>query len=379
MIKKINILEPYLENNEKINLINCLKKNEISTFGRYIPLLEKEASKLTKCKYSIAVSSGSSGLLMSFKTIKKFNKNEIIITQSYTFTATTNSIWHSGFQPMLFDIDKKTLSLDVNKLENYFKKNTFQKNGLVYDKKNKKRISAVCLVLTFSILADVKKFSQICKKYRLKLIIDAACALTINNNKIKLNDYADIVIYSLNGNKSLTSGGGGIVCCKNKNDFKKIKLLSTNAKVDKLPYTYSDFGFNNRMTNLHAAIGYAQLKKFKNIIKKKSIIQKQYKENLKGNNYYSYPSIKGLFWLNFIIFKKTIYIKKAIKNLRKYKINVNFFWKPMHLQSYKSQFIIQNQELTNQLWNKVLVLPSSLNLEENQIKFISKVINKMKI
>ena len=152
---------------------------------------------------------------MSFKSLK-IKEGDIVLTQSYTFGATINSIVHAGGNPFLFDIYEKTLSINLEQVENYLIKDTYKKGNFYFDKKTKKRVYCICPVLSFSIVPDLKKLKHISKKYNLKIILDAASALGSKFYKKSLENFSDIVVYSFNGNKSYTSGGGGIISTNNK-------------------------------------------------------------------------------------------------------------------------------------------------------------------
>ena len=150
---KISLSIPFIDFNEKKLILNSIKNNEISTFGRNVAVFEKKISRLTGGKFNLALNSGSSALLIAFKSLG-LKKDDLVITQSYTFTATTNSIIHSGGIPWLFDIDEENLSIDINKVRESLVKNCFKKGKFYFHKKNKKRIFAICPVFTLSIIQE---------------------------------------------------------------------------------------------------------------------------------------------------------------------------------------------------------------------------------
>ena len=144
---------------------------------------------------------------MAFKSIG-IKKDEIIITQSYTFTATTNAIILNNSIPLLLDISLNDLNLDLIKLEEFLKNETFRKKNFIFHKKTKKKITCVCLVLTLGIIPNLDKINFIRKKYKLKIVLDGACALVNKYKKNKLKKNFDAAVYSLNGNKNFTAGAG---------------------------------------------------------------------------------------------------------------------------------------------------------------------------
>ena len=374
--KMIKIYEPNLSKKEKYFLNDAFDKNEISTFGEYPHKFEKKINSISKSKYALGVTSGSVGLYLAFKTLNA-KRDDIILAPSYTFAATINAIIHVGCQPYLFDISKDTFCLDLDVVENFLQKETIKKKNNYYYKKNKKKIFAICVVLTFSIIPYLKRIKKISKKYNLKIVLDAACALGAFYNRKSLTTYSDIVIYSFNGNKSFTSGGGGAVCTDKLNLFKKSKLLATNAKKVNQIYKYSFPAHNFGISNLHAAIGYGQLNRYQNIIKKKRVIQLNYenKINFKNKNiigllpkslYSNHP-----FWINFIILKNKIIVLNLIKKFKKIGVKTNFFWQPMHSQFSSYHFLKGSMKNTNYFANRILPLPSTPNLTKiNQSKII---------
>ena len=256
----INLNIPNLSKLEKKFVYHSLNKNEISTYGTNVLKLEKNLHKYTGAKYNLAITSGSSGLILSYLS-SGIVDNDLVIMPSYTFAATANSIYHAGGIPWFFDIDESTFCLDLKQIERVLNKTTFQRNKQCFLKKNKQRVFAITPVFTFGLLPNLAELKKIAKKYNLKIIADAACALGSKfDNKHHIN-YTDISIFSLNGNKSFTAGGGGIFSTNNKKIYTIAKSLATNCKTKN--YNYNNIGFNLRITNLHASVALAQLIRFK--------------------------------------------------------------------------------------------------------------------
>ena len=357
---KISLSIPFIDFNEKKLILNSIKKNEISTFGSNVSNFEKNIAKLTGGKYNLALNSGSSALLIAFKSVG-LKKNDLVITQSYTFTATTNSIIHSGGIPWLFDIDKENLSIDINNVKAKLAQNCFKKGKFYFHKLTKKRVFAICPVFTLSIIPRIDKLKSLAKQYNLKIIFDAACAINSKFQKKDIVNFSDITTFSFNGNKSLTTGSGGLICTNNKFLYNKSKLISENGKY-KSSYEYSDIGYNLRMNNLNAAIGIGQIKKFKKIKQKKGMISKKYQTLVDEDLAKPLPKpwySKHLTWINCLILTNPLEVKKIINLLKRSNIETKYFWKPMHLQKIKDNFIIEkNMKNTNYVWKRILHLPS---------------------
>ena len=375
-MNKITLFEPNITNLEKKIVQESLNKNQISTYGYFNKLLENEINKLTGSSYSLATNSGSSALFVAFKSIG-VKENEIIITQSYTFTATTNAILLNNSIPLLLDISKENLCLDLIHLESFLKNETFKNKKFTYHKKTKKKISCICIVLTLGIIPDLNKFKILSKKYNLKIVLDAACAIGHKFNGKKLSSFCDIVTYSLNGNKNITAGAGGILSTEKSKYYNFATKYSNNGKIMNA-YNYKIIGFNLRMSSLNAAVGLAQMKRYKNIYSKKNIIRQNYSKLLSPLKLFNcnFKWGKYLPWMNFMILQKKSHKTTIIRKLRQKNFMVNNFWLPMHKQPTRKNFLLTEYKNTNYVYDRILVLPSSTFLKLNILKKISKIINK---
>jgi len=375
----IKILEPSIGFNEKKEVLKALEKKEISTFGNFSKVFTKKVQKINKSVFNIALTSGSVALYLANK-ICVADDNNIIIAPSYTFIATISSIVNMGATPWLFDISSKNLCIDIDQLEKFMKHKTFKKKNYYFSKKTNQKISVINLVLTFSIIPDLQRIKKFAKKYNLKVVIDAACAFGSKFNNKPLTDFADIVVYSFNGNKSFTAGGGGMLSTNNKRYFDKASLLANNGKSDLL-YNYKEFGYNFKITNLHAALGIGQLKNYNKILKSKRKIQNLYEDRIinKEITFLSkYLNSKHDFWINFIILESVKKANKIIKYLNHKNIKTYLFWKPIHLQKFAHQIKKEKMNFTNSIWNRLVPLPSSSNLNKKTQDYVIKQLNDFK-
>jgi perosamine synthetase len=375
-MKKIPLFEPNIGNLEKKMVMASLNNNQISTYGYFTDLFIKEVQKITNSKYNLATNSGSAALFLALKSVG-VKQDEIVITQSYTFAATTNAIILNHSTPLLLDISLENLNIDFDQLENFFKKETFQKMGFTFHKKTKKKISCICLVLTLGIIPDLKKLNFFKKKYNLKIIFDAACALGNYYEKEKLTKHCDMAIYSFNGNKSFTSGAGGVISTDKARYYHFAKKFANNGKILNA-YSYRMIGFNLNMSSLNAAIGLAQMKRFKKIIQNKKKINISYSKNLSPIKLFNtnYRWGNYLPWMNFYLTKSKVKKKETINKLKKNNIMANNFWLPMHMQPTKKNFILTKFPNTNYVYERIIVLPSSTFLSVNKVKKISKIIKQ---
>ena len=372
----INLSVPYLQGNEKKYLLECIKTNYVSTVGKFVDKFEKKFKKIYKFKYCCAVNSGTSALHLSLKSIG-VGENDLVIMPSYTFAATANSAIYCHAEPWFFDIDN-SLNLNLEQLERVLKKNTILKKNQSYHKKRKKRVAAMIVVFTLGSVPQIKKIKKILKKYKISLICDTAAAhfSTYNNNQ--LSKFNIDCCYSFNGNKSLTTGAGGIFATNNKRTFKKFFNFA-NIFKNKQGYGYDGVGYNYKMANINAAIGLAQLEQF-NIIKKikKKIYNKYNNEfkNLKNTNIIHFSNKNDFLPWVFAIESKSS--SKIFKNLIENNINIKMFWKPLHLQKPYKKYLKENLSLCEKRWQNIITLPSSASLTLREQKKIIKIVSMIK-
>ena len=272
-MKKYNLHFPEI-NKKAFNYVNnCLRSIWLSPSGNYVRLFENELSNYTK-SICVACNSGTSALHISLILTGVKENNEVIVP-TITFIATINSVLYTKASPIFMDCDDR-LSIDLNKLEQFLKNETYIKNKSCFNIKTRKKIKALIVTHVFGDICDFKRLKRICKKYFIKIIEDAAEAIgsfDINNKHAgTLGDYG---AFSFNFNKIITTGGGGAICVKSKFDEKKARLLINQNKTDSIYFKHKDVGYNYGMSNINAAIGYSQIKNLKKIIKKKfNIFQK---------------------------------------------------------------------------------------------------------
>lgn len=373
---KYNILEPDISSKEKSYVNNALNTNLISSVGDYSKKFENKFKEIKKFKYNIALNSGTSALQLALVS-SGIKKNDLVIMPSYTFAATANTVIYNNSIPWFFDIDKNNYCLDLKKVEEALIKNTKKRGKELYHKQNNKRIFGILAVFSFGLSPDLDHLKKIQNKYNIKIILDAASGHFTEVNKKFLSYYNFDTCFSFNGNKSMTSGGGGIFSTNNKKKYLKVKILSNVGKSNK--YKYSEIGFNYKITNLHAAIGLGQLEKYNLLKEKKYKINKFYYKRIENKifekKYLNQSELKSL-WIYFIILKNEKKLKKFLNFLNKNKINASQFWYPLHFQKPYKKFPTYKLNFSKLLFKKLIILPSSTFLKTQDLKFITKTINR---
>ena len=328
--KIIHLHEPTFEITDFYYLNKCLKQGIVSSTGNAIIRnnFESEILKYTKSKFALATINGVSALHTCLKTLK-VGKNHEVLVPSITFVASVHSILYAGANPHFIEASEDDLGVDPDKLENYLKKITTFKKGNYYNKKTGRMIKALMPVHIFGNACKIDKLIKIAKKFNLVTIEDATEALgTFYKNK-HVGTFGEMGVISFNGNKIITSGAGGMIISKNKKLQNKAKHLISNAKINhKWEYDHDEIGYNYRMANLNAALGYAQFRRFKKILENKKKVFNFYKNIFYENKNFSIlkPSNNTIsnYWLNTLVIENS-------------KINKNYLIKIFHKFNIKAR------------------------------------------
>ncbi len=380
-----NLHEPIFDKKDFTSLKKCFETGWISSGGNFEEKFENLLKKKINAKYISAVINCTSALQISLK-LAGVKRNHEVLVPTITFISTINAILYNNADPLFMDVDNY-FNLDENKTIEFLNNETFFKNGRSYNKKTNKIISAVIVVHTFGNAAKIDKLYSLCKKKKIQLIEDAAESLGVQYKKGKFKykftgNIGLIGCISFNGNKIITSGGGGAIITSNKKIIKKFKHLINQSKVDTINFIHDQIGYNMRISNLHASIGFSQLKKLeKFILKKKKIHEFYIKKINKINGLKILPVpdyCKSNYWLNILEFDPKIYkLNKTqiIKKFKKNNINVRSVWYPNHLQKPFKKFNSFKIEKALKKVNNSICLPSSVNLSKNVLNQIYRLLN----
>jgi len=387
----IKLHEPFIQGNEWKYVKNCLDTGWVSSAGKYVDLFERKIAKYTGSKYAIACINCTVALQISLK-LAGVGVDEEVIVPSMTFIAPVNAISYNNAKPIFMD-NNEHYTIDVNKTLEFINKETRtihkNKSLITVNKKTGKRIAAIIVVHLFGNAARLDELIDLCKKKNIPLIEDSAESIGTfyGSGKFKnkhTGTVGHIGCLSFNGNKIITSGGGGMILTNDIKIANRAKYLTTQAKDDPIKYIHKDIGYNFRLSNIQAALGLAQLETLPKRIRKKKIIHSIYRSKINKNkglkiSDVSHPN-KSNYWLNILEINKEITKKKLLKiihRFNKYGIEIRPLWYPNHLQEkYKK---CQNYKLSyvKKIYQKRLCLPSSTQLTEKQQNFICKKINSI--
>ncbi|EHL4087832.1 aminotransferase LegC [Campylobacter jejuni] len=360
--ENIALHEPCFIGNEKKYLLECIDSGFVSSVGEFVTRFEEALKEKTKARFVIATNTGTAALHIALLA-NGIDENCEVITQSISFVATANAIAYTGAKPVFLDIDENTLSLSPKALEHFLENQTYQKDNLSYNKTTHKPIKACVIMHTFGLSAHIKAIKELCEKYHILLIEDAAEALGSTYENKALGTFGKCGILSFNGNKIITGGCGGAILSDDENLAKLARHLSTTAKIPH-PYEYDHdrIAYNYRLCNINAAILLAGLENLELFLENKRELAKIYKDFFKNHDKCKFIDEKSNFWLNTLLFKdenlRNIFLEECLKN----NIFVRPVWKS--LPSLKAFQNCQSNELINtkKLEKRLINLPSSVRI-----------------
>ena len=298
---------PRFSGNEKKYLIDCIDTTYVSYVGQYVSRFEDEVRQLTGAKYAIAVSTGTAALHVAL-LLAEVAQGDEVITQHLTFIATANAISYCSAQPVFVDVERATLGLDPEKLNDFLTNNGILKsNGRCYNKTTGRKIAACLPMHTFGHPVRIDQIIEICEKYHIPVIEDAAEALGSFYKGQHTGTFGELGILSFNGNKPVTTGGGGMIITNDETLAVKAKHLSTTAKKPHpWEFFHEEVGYNYRMPNINAAVGCAQMECFAGVLENKRATAQMYNQFFQeiGMPFITEPvHSRSNYWLSTIVLK----------------------------------------------------------------------------
>ena len=269
--------EPTFEGNESKYLQDCLDSTFVSSVGKYVDQFEIELAKFTGAKHAISVVNGTAALHLALKLAGVMPGDEVLV-QGFTFVATANPVTYCGATPHFVDIEDENLGIDPIKLSEYLKEICTSSNGSTINTKTGKTIKAMIVMHTFGHPSKIDELSEIAKRFNLVLLEDAAESIGSYYKNRHTGTFGAMGTLSFNGNKTITTGGGGAILTNDSELAKQAKHLSTTAKIShKWAFNHDQIGYNYRMPNINAALGCAQLEQLPNKLEKKQELFDKYK------------------------------------------------------------------------------------------------------
>lgn len=359
----ISLHEPLFIGNERRYVSEAIDSTFVSSVGKFVDRFENEFCKYVGGERAIVTSNGTSALHAGLHVLG-VGFNDEVLTQALTFVATSNAITYCGAWPVFIDSDIKTMGMSPVVLKQFLLENAVLRDGCCYNKKTGRAIKACIPMHVFGHPVQITKIVSICDEYNIPVLEDAAESVGSTFNDRQTGLFGKIGVYSFNGNKIITSGGGGLIITKDVELGKKIKHLTTTAKVPHAwDFFHDEVGFNYRMPNLNAAFALGQLEMLNSFIDNKRQLAGLYREYFKkkGIQFVDEPEgAKSNFWLNAIVLDSREQRDIFLMETNKSSVMTRPIWRLMSdLPMYKN-CQTTDLECAKYLEDRVVNLPSSV-------------------
>jgi len=365
MNKRLFLSAPHMSGNELKYIEKVFESNYIAPLGEYVNKFEESIRNYTETSNALAVTSGTAAIHLALR-ILGIKRDDDVLASTFTFIGSINAILYQGANPVFIDSDDTSWNLSPLLLEKYLKECT-------------KKPKALILTHLYGMSADIDKITTICKAHNIYLIEDAAESLGAIFNGKHTGTFGDFGIYSFNGNKILTTSGGGMLVSPNKEWIDKAMFYSTQAKGPYIHYEHEEYGYNYRMSNVLAAIGVAQMEVIEERVLKKREIFEWYKEFLGDIKEITFmPELensRGNRWLTALIFENTDYTK-VMEALEEINVESRPLWKPMHMQPLFKNCKNYLDGTSEKLYQNGLCLASSTIMDKDDVYKICETIKK---
>jgi len=379
----IPLHEPYFGGNEKRYVLDCIESTFVSSVGKYVDHFEEMIRNFTGAKYAIATMNGTAALHIALK-LAGVQQGDLVITQPLTFIATCNAITYCGAEPVFVDIDPETLGMSPDSLESWLEQNVdivdkglggletqYSKLSqpsqpyLAIHKATKRHISACVPMHTFGHPCKIDRITEICNRYHIPVVEDAAESIGSYYKGQHTGTFGKLGILSFNGNKTITTGGGGMILTNDDELGPLAKHITTTAKKPHpWKFEHDMIGYNYRLPNINAALGCAQMEMLPEILKNKRKTAKSYQvffNNLKDVTFIQEPSDSiANYWLNAILLKNEEERNIFLEQTHSQKVNCRPAWILMNKLEMFSQSLKPNIPMSVNIESRLVNLPSSL-------------------
>jgi len=380
--KLINLSVPNFCGNERKYVNEAIDTEWVSTAGAFVGQFERGIAKKLGVAQACACQSGTAGLHLCLRHFG-ITVDDIVLVPTLTFIATVNAVMYQSAEPVFFDCDDH-MCINVDQVEEYLSHECYIENDRTIEKRSGKTVRAIIPVHVFGDHCDMVHLMQLAEVYHLIVIEDATGSLggtfsqgTYSGRPTGTVGHAGV--FSFNGNKIITTGGGGMVVSNDESAIEHMRYLSQQAKDDAVYFVHEEFGYNYRMTNLQAALGLAQLEQLDNFVQMKRRNHLLYSKLLENCNYgklLSFSCETTNFWLySFALNQVDNRIRdKLIHYMNDHNIQVRPIWKLNHMQTPFQKFRAMDCSNALQFYNRVINIPCSTNLTEEQLNVVSKTL-----
>ena len=370
---------PKIEGNESKYVLDCLNTGWISSAGSYVNQFEDMVAKYAGAKYGVACMNGTVGLHIA-QVLLGITKDDHVIAPNITFIATLNAIKYTGAQPILIDVDINNWQMDLGLLEQYLEQNTefkTTKSGTYcFDTTTNKRVRAIMPVHVLGNIGDMDRLLSISKKYHLDIIEDSTEALGATFKNKHAGTFGKIGVFSFNGNKIISTGGGGVIVTDDQAIAKKARHLTTQAKISAMDYIHDEIGYNYRLVNVLAAIGVAQMETFNATLQSKASMDRFYRKHLNNVGDIKFQQIpEGTHPNGWLFTFRTSKMRQLLSYLNSNGVQARPFWMPMNqLEMFKKDIYITNANVSATVYDTSISIPSSTGITNKQLQTVVETI-----
>ena len=370
---------PKIEGNESKYVLDCLNTGWISSAGSYVNQFEDMVAKYAGAKYGVACMNGTVGLHIA-QVLLGITKDDHVIAPNITFIATLNAIKYTGAQPILIDVDINNWQMDLGLLEQYLEQNTefkTTKSGTYcFDTTTNKRVRAIMPVHVLGNIGNMDRLLSISKKYHLDIIEDSTEALGATFKNKHAGTFGKIGVFSFNGNKIISTGGGGVMVTDDQAIAKKARHLTTQAKISAMDYIHDEIGYNYRLVNVLAAIGVAQMETFNATLQSKASMDRFYRKHLNNIGDIKFQQIpEGTHPNGWLFTFRTSKMRQLLAYLNSNGVQARPFWMPMNqLEMFKKDIYITNANVSATVYDTSISIPSSTGITNKQLQTVVETI-----
>lgn len=359
---------PKFFGNEKKYLNECIDTTFVSSVGKFVDRFEDEMAKYTGAQRAVVCVSGTNALHMSLM-LGGVLSNDEVLTQALTFIATCNALSYIGAKPVFIDVDKDTLGLSPKAVREWLTKNAEIKNGECFNKRTGRRVKACVPMHTFGHPVHLDELVEVCNEYHITLVEDAAESIGSLYKGKHTGTFGKVGALSFNGNKTITTGGGGMMLFQDEELGALAKHITTQAKIPhRWEFKHDHIGYNYRMPNINAALGCAQLENLDRFVEDKRQTAHEYAEFFRGVDgveFFVEPeNCRSNYWLNTLIFKDKESQQSFLQYSNDHGVMTRPIWELMsRLPMFKD---FENDGLNNSIWlgDRIVNIPSSVRLAE---------------
>lgn len=355
---------PVFEGNEKAYVLDAIESTFVSSVGEYVNRFEQMMAQITGAKYAIATVNGTNALHMGL-LVGGVKAGDEVLTQALTFIATANALSYIGASPVFLDVDRDTAGLSPAAVSDFLEQHAeIRADGLCYNKETNKRIAACVPMHTFGLAVRIEELAQLCTAWNIALIEDAAESIGSYVKGQHTGTFGKVGVFSFNGNKTVTAGGGGALITNDEAIAKRAKHLTTQAKVPhRWEFVHDDIGYNYRMPNLNAALICAQLESLPAYLASKRDTAAYYHSEFKAiDQAYleDLPEYSSNYWLNALIFDNLEERNNFLAYSNDNGVMTRPVWELMNRLSMFKGF--QHDSLENSYWlaDRIVNIPSSV-------------------